>query len=122
MLSRFLGTHRNTPEKARLLQQIAAIPAMERGKLCEHTIKERPQAGPYHKLQQWQDGRNRTRYVSGQELPAVKSAIEGYAQFQQLTGQYADLVVDETRRNLADSKKNKSPRKFSSPRRRKSGG
>jgi len=111
----------DTPSKTRILQQIAAIPAMERGKLCEYTFKERPsQAGPYHKLQQWHEGRNQTRYVSAEELPAVQSAIAGYAQFQQLTGQYADLVIDETRRNIADSKKNKSPRKSSSPKRRKS--
>ena len=47
----------NQPDKAHLLQQIAAISAMERGKLSEYSFPERsPAAGPYHKLQRWQEG------------------------------------------------------------------
>jgi hypothetical protein len=111
----------NQPNKTQILHQIAGIPAMERGKLSAYTFKDRSsQSGPYHKLQQWRDGKNHTRYVSAEELPAVQSAIEGYAQYQQLTRQYADLVIEETRQSIAGSKKNKSPRKSSSPRRRKS--
>ena len=41
----------NNPTKAQLLQQIASIPAMERGKLSAYSFKERPgTCGPYHKL------------------------------------------------------------------------
>src|SRR6266436_396946 len=84
----------NTPNKSHLLQQIAAIPAMERGKLSDYSFKERPGAtGPYHKLQHWREGKNYTRYVSAQELPAVQAALAGYAQYRQLTEQYADLGV-----------------------------
>jgi len=111
----------NAPDKSRLLAQIAAIPAMERGKLSAYTFKERSNtAGPYHKLQRWQDGKNHTRYVSTDELPAVQTALAGYAQFRQLTEQYADLVIAETRQNITGSKKNQSRPKSSSPRRRKS--
>jgi len=77
----------NPPEKTRLLQQIAAIPAMERGKLSPHS------SGRHLKLQRWQDGKNHTRHVPADELPALQSALAGYAQFRQLTGQYADLVI-----------------------------
>jgi hypothetical protein len=55
----------NPPDKSRLLQPIAAIETMERGKLSAFTFKERPGvSGPYHKLQYWRNGKNHTRYVS----------------------------------------------------------
>lgn len=104
----------NQPEKTRLLELIAAIPAMERGKLSRHA------AGPYHKLQRWQAGKNHTRHVSADELPAVQSALAGYAQYRQLTEQYADLVIQETRQTIAGAKKkNQSHPKSSSHRRKK---
>lgn len=105
----------NQPERTRLLQQIAAIPAMERGKLSAHS------SGRHLKLQRWQDGKNHTRHVSADELPAVQSALAGYAQYRQLTEQYADLVIRETRQNIADAKKKSSSRPKSSwPRRKRS--
>lgn len=111
----------NQPEKTRLLEQIAAIPAMERGKLSHYTFKERASAsGPYHKLQRWQNGKNHTRHVSAHELPAVQSALAGYAQFRQLTQEYADWVIEETRQNIAGSKKNQSRPKSSSRRKKRS--
>ena len=111
----------NQPNKTRLLEQIAAIPVMERGKLSPYTFKERANiSGPYHKLQRWQEGKNHTRHVSADELPAVRSALAGYAHFRQLTEQYADLVIAETRQHIAGSKKNPSRPKSSSPRKKKS--
>jgi hypothetical protein len=111
----------NIPSKQHLLQQIAAIPAMERGKLSAYSFKERSGvAGPYHKLQQWHNGKNQTRYVPAEELPAVEGALAGYARYQQLTQEYAQLVIAETRQNIAASKKSKSHRPSSSPRKRKS--
>ena len=111
----------NQLNKTRLLEQMAAIPVMERGKLSNYRFKERSNAsGPYHKLQCWQDGKNHTRYVSADELPVVQTALAGYAQFRQLTEQYADLVIAETRQNIAGSKKKPSRPKSSSPRKRKS--
>ncbi len=111
----------NQSDKTRLLGQIAAIPAMERGKLSEYTFKERSHAsGPYHKLQRWQEGKNHTRHVSADELPAIQRALAGYAQFRQLTEQYADLVIGETRQHIAGSKKKLSRPKSASPRKKKS--
>src|SRR5262245_31045747 len=110
----------NTLTKEKLLQQIAAIPAMERGKLSAYSFKERSgHSGPYHKLQSWQEGKNHTRYVPANELPAVQAALAGYAQYQQLTKQYAELVIAETRKNIATSKK-KSSYTSSWPKTRKS--
>lgn len=110
----------NSSDKTRLLEQMTAIPAMERGKLSQYTFKERSNTGPYHKLQRWQEGKNHTRHVSADELPAVQSALAGYAQYRQLTEQYADLVIQETRQNIAGAKKNQSHPKSSSRRKKKS--
>jgi hypothetical protein len=108
-------------QKQQILQQIAAIPAMERGKLSTYSFKDRPGlAGPYHKLQHWQEGKNHTRYVPSDALPAVEAALAGYAQYQQLTQQYADLVIADTRQHLAASKKKTFPRRSSSPKRKRS--
>ncbi|MBU6410788.1 MAG: hypothetical protein KGJ60_01795 [Verrucomicrobiota bacterium] len=101
----------NPTDKSRLLQQIAAIAAMERGKLSAYSFKERPGvSGPYHKLQYWRDGKNHTRYVSAEELPAVEAALAGHAHYRQLTEQYADLIIEETRQNIAGVKKECPPK------------
>lgn len=107
--------------KQQLLQQIASIVAMERGKLSAYTFRERSgTAGPYHKLQHWQGGKNHTRYISAEELPAVQAALAGYTDFQRLTQEYAELVIAETRQAIAGSKKKQSPRRSSWPRNKKS--
>ena len=113
----------NNPTKQQRLQHIAAIPAMERGKLSTYSSKERSgAAGPYHKLQHWEAGKNKTRYVPADEVPAVQAALAGYGQYQQLTEQYAELVIAETRQNIAGFKKKKSPRLSSWPKTKKSNG
>jgi hypothetical protein len=112
----------NAPTKQQLLQQIAAIDAMERGKLSAYSFKERVGGGPYHKLQNWQEGKNRTRYIPADAVAEVEAALAGYAQYQQLTEQYAQLVIAETRQNIASKKKSQSHRKSSWPRTRKSNG
>jgi len=103
----------NQPEKMRFLEQIAAIPAMERGKLSPHS------SGRHQKLQCWQEGKNHTRHVAADELPAVESALAGYAQYRQLTERYADLVIQETRQNIAAAKKKIPTRPPSASRRKK---
>ena len=111
----------NPPDKRHLLQQIAAITAMERGKLSSYSPNDGPEAsGPYHKLQRWEGGKNHTRHVPVEEVPALQAALAGYVQYQQLTEQYADLVVAETRQNLVDVKKKRLHRPSSSPKKRKS--
>lgn len=102
----------NQADKTRLLQQIAAIPAMERGKLSPHS------SGRHQKLQCWQEGKNHTRHVPADELPALQGALAGYAQYRQLTEQYADVVIQETRQNLAAAKKKSLSRPPSSWRRK----
>jgi hypothetical protein len=94
---------------------------MERGKLSSYSFKERSGvAGPYFKLQHWHEGKNHTHYVSPEEVPKVQAALAGYEQYQQLTARYADLVIEETRRSIADSKKKTSRRSSSSRNNKKS--
>jgi hypothetical protein len=113
----------NPPTKTSILEQIAAITAMERGKLSDYAFKDRSGvSGPYHKLQYWRDGKNHTRYVSLAELPAVEAALAGHSQYRQLTEQYADLIIEETRQNIAGIKKKPARRKSVWRRRKKSSG
>jgi hypothetical protein len=87
--------------KREILRQIAALTAMERGKLSSYTFKDRsPAAGPYYKLQQWHKGKNVTHYVRADAVLAVQAALSGYARYRQLTQEYADLVVNETRQRI----------------------
>jgi hypothetical protein len=101
-----------------LLQQIAKIQTMERGKLS--VIKE-SSAGPFYKIQAREQGKNLTRYVPREQVAAVQEAIEGYQRFESLTQQYAQQVIDRTRQAIAaGSKKKAQLRTSSSPRMRKS--
>ena len=91
----------NSFSKREILRQIAAIAAMERGKLSTYSFKGRSaEAGPYHKLQQWHNGKNVTRYIPLEEVPAVEEALAGYTLYRQLTQEYAAMVIDETRRRI----------------------
>lgn len=116
-----LVTSMSQHDKQQILRQVAAIPAMERGKLSAYSIEERTGVtGPYFKLQRWENGKNHTRHVSNEERPAVEEALAGYAQYQELTARYAELVIAQTRQNLADAKKKRRRHPSSSPKRRKS--
>src|SRR2546429_9939595 len=97
-----------TPTLRQLLAQIAAIQRMERGTLSSYVPPGRsPGAGPYHKLQCWVAGKNVTRHVRPEELPAIKEALEGYARFQELTVRYADLIIQQTRQHIQAAIKKK---------------
>jgi len=101
-----------------ILQQIAQIQTMERGKLS--VIKESA-AGPFYKIQAREQGKNLTRYVPREQVGAVQEAIAGYQLFESLTEQYAQQVIDRTRQAIAaGSKKKAKIRNSSSPRMRKS--
>ena len=97
---------------------------MEHGSLS--VIGQGPN-GPYYNLNSWGDGKNRCRYLPKDKVPQVQEAIEGYRKYQQLTGQYAQQIVEQTRTQLnIGIKKKPSPRppnsrpKSASPKTRKS--
>jgi hypothetical protein len=107
-----------------IIEQILQIQRMEHGSLS--IIRQGPN-GPYYNLNSWEDGKNRCRYLPQHKVPEVQQAIEGYRTYQQLTEQYAQQVIEQTRAELDISVKKKparnppkSPPKSASPRTRKS--
>ena len=103
-----------------LLTQIGQIQLMERGKFSAYHFKDRSAScGPYFKLQCWENGKNLTRHVRSEQVPVLEEALAGYAQFQQLVEQYAQIIIDRTREQLArvGVKKKPGPRPNSSWRR-----
>jgi hypothetical protein len=54
--------------------------------------------------------------------PFLEEALAGYAQFQQLTQQYAQIVIEQTRQQLAGVGVKPGPRPNSSWRKRKKSG
>ena len=103
-----------------LSQQIAQIKRMERGKL---TVMSQGPEGPHYKLQAWENGKNVSRHISRDQADAVQDALKGYEKFQNLTQEYAQDVIDQTRAELAAHSKKKTynlRRKSSWPKIRKS--
>ena len=84
-----------TPQE--IIQQILQIQRMEHGSLC--VIGQGPN-GPYYNLNSWEDGQNQCRYLPQDKAPAVQQAIQGYQKYQQLTHQYAQQVIEQTRAEL----------------------
>jgi hypothetical protein len=103
-----------------LLQQMAQIQHMERGKLC---VMGQGSGGPYYNHQTWEKGKNTSRYVPSSQVEAMTQAIEGYQRFETLSEQYVQLMVQKTREEMAAGLKKKTSRPESSWRRkRKSSG
>jgi hypothetical protein len=98
----------NSSPQSQLLAQIAQIRLMERGKLSTYSFPERSAAsGRYYKLQCWEKGKNCTRYIPPEQVPLLREALEGQAQFQELTQQDAQLVIAQTREQLTSVLKKK---------------
>ena len=84
---------------------------MELGKLSKYQDRGRSKdSAYYYRLQTWADGKNLTRYVRPEELPAIQEAIDGHSRFRELVDQYAAIVVAETRQRRDDPAKKKSLR------------
>lgn len=83
---------------AEILSQMAQIQSMERGKLSSYRRAGRSKdSDTYYRLQTWQKGRNQTRHVRPEELPALEAALEGYARYCELSDQYVQTVIERTR-------------------------
>ena len=84
-----------TPQS--LIEGILQIPRMEHGALS--IIGQGPN-GPYYNLNSWEKGKNRCRYLPQDKVSEVQQAIEGYRKYQQLTEQYAQQIIEQTRAQL----------------------
>jgi hypothetical protein len=105
------------PAPHSLIELISQISRMERGTIS--VLRQGPK-GPYYNHQCYENGRNISRYVPPEQVPELKEALAGYAQYRQLTDQYAELIIAQTRAALAGSKKKPSRPPSSSPKTRKS--
>ena len=94
-----------------LLQQIAHIQRMEPGKLC--VIGQGPN-GPYYNLQCREGGKTVTRYVPADQARVVAEHTANYQQFQTLVGQYAQVIIEQTRAERTGGLKKKTLRPRSS--------
>ena len=96
---------KHTKKMKRLLERMADIERMERGKLCQMGGR------PHYNHQTWRDGRNEVRYVPKDEVVELKKDIAGYQLFTQLAEQYADEVIRATRQEREKKKRseNKKP-------------
>ena len=75
-----------------ILDQMATIQRMERGSICPM------QGGRFFNHQSWEKGRNVVRYVPAADVPALRKSIQGYKRFMALAQNYADLIVQRTRK------------------------
>ena len=95
---------KNTKKMKLLLERMATIDRMERGKLCQMTGKQS------YNHQTWKDGRNEVRYVSKDEVAVLKKDIAGYQLFSKLAEQYADEVIRQSRRKREKEKRTGKPK------------
>ena len=93
-----------TPKAKQLLEKMAQINRMERGKVCQLKGRE------HFNHQTWQNGRNEVRYVPRERVDDLRGAIDGYARFMALAEKYADEMIRLTRLEQ-NSKSPKQPRK-----------
>lgn len=105
------------PTRESILHDIAQIQRMERGTLSAF---RRSAKKAYHNHQCYENGRNVSRYVREDQVPALQEALEGHARFEQLVGQYVELVVNQTRAERLEGSKKNCPPPSSSLKTRKS--
>lgn len=99
--------------RKQILQQMARIEKMEKGRLNEE-YRERlsrdgvvVRLGPYYKHQCWEDGRNVSRRVPAPEVDRLRKAVDGYHEFEALAKEYAEVTIAMTRQAGGDDSKKK---------------
>lgn len=95
---------KHTKKMKRLLERMADIEGMERGKLCQMSGR------PHYNHQTWRDGKNEVRYVRKAEVAELKKDIAGYQLFAKLAEQYAEEVIRVSRREREKKKTKENPK------------
>jgi hypothetical protein len=75
-----------------LLERMSRIERMERGKVCRLTGRS------HFNHQTWHKGRNVVRYVPADHVAPLREAINGYNLFIRLAKQYANEIIQRTRK------------------------
>jgi hypothetical protein len=95
-------------DRQEILNEMAQIQSMERGKICCMTRKKvqdgKEVSVEYYNHQTWQDGQNVCRYVKAEELEVIKEAIAGRQRFEELADEFVEATVQMTRAKLKDNK------------------
>ena len=93
-----------TPEIQAILGEMATLTSMERGTLSEEyragssTEGGDPvQLGPYYKHQVWEGGRNVSRRVPPEQVPAMKDELANYERFTELAAAFTGQTIALTR-------------------------
>ena len=89
-------------QRAALLDQMAALDRMERGRLSEQFLHGQKDGqpvswGPYHVLQRRLGRQVVKERVSRERLATVQADIRRHEQFQQLADSYAEITEKMTR-------------------------
>ena len=90
----------NPPES--LLQQIAGINRMERGKLS--VIRE-GSTGPFYNLQYREAGKNKTVYVPREQADQVRENTDNYRKAAEIFDQYVEQKSEQARSERQGGKK-----------------
>jgi len=102
-------------ELAEILEQMAAITRMRRGKLTEQYNRKKNEDGseqkwgPYYTLQAWTEGKNRSERVRREDAPVVREDIQRHERFCELCESYVRVAERSAKKALSQSKK--KPRK-----------
>lgn len=86
-----------------LLERMGLIERMERGKVCRMTGRSQ------YNHQTWQNGNNVVRYVTSEQVVGLQEAINGYGLFMELAQQYAEQIIQRTRRELSTKLSRQNP-------------
>lgn len=108
-----MNTNQYQRKRKELLDQIAGIERMRKGRLSEE-YRERVvdgqvrRSGPYFKHQQWKNGKNVSKRVKGEKAERLKEGISGMDRFKRLCEDYAETTVAMTEHleDQSNSKKN----------------
>lgn len=105
-------------QRAEILREINQIETMARGKVCP-MHRGRPDAAGrrriYYNHQNWQGGKNVSRYVPAEAVPALQRAIEQRQRFEALAERFVDLTVAATPAAGPGAESKKNSRSKSKP-------
>jgi chromosome segregation ATPase len=106
-----------TQRRTALLDQMAALDRMERGRLSEqflHGLKDGRKVtwGPYYVLQRRRGRQIVKKRVPADRLAAVQADIRRHEEFQQLAQRYAEITEEMTRLEDARPELKKKPPPF----------
>jgi len=94
-----------------ILAEIGQIPVVIAGTLTTRQRRRgKGQLIVHHQLQRWMEGRNNTRHVPSDRVPAVHAGVEGYRRVQTLIDELARLDEATALATNGDSKKKPTTR------------